>query len=661
MRKIRTLVKKEVMDILRDRKTLIMMVVVPIFLYPLILIGMTFGISYFMQAEFDKVHTVGFESIDDQMLAELRELYEENEEEIGIKLEFVRGKEADAWVEVQQEETACRAKIHYTSTEQTSETAYEAMTELLDMYREELLAENLKAQGLPEDFLEPVKVEGLDQASKSESFGMDIGGSIGMMLIVTIMMGAIYPAIDATAGEKERGTLETLLTLPVSNFELIMSKYLSVAMFACVTAVISLISLGGSVLILMSSVSEELGSQIIQFSALLPAIPVILLAMVATALFITALCMCFCVFARSFKEANNYITPVLLVIMFASMAAMIPAIKLDYRTALIPVMNVSLMIKQVLAQQFDLYLTGITVCVNLGYSVLIVWVLSRIYDSEDILFSDGFRGFSLFQKRDDIKKGTVPGLGDVAVIVTAVFLLLIYVGTAATVRLGFWGVAVQQLIILAVPLLAVWYLKADAGKLFSLRTPKAADAAGGLLLYLGTYCITVFVSMFLTKWMPESTVQIAESYEILTEQSLPLIVFVLAVMPGVGEELLFRGFVMGSIRYRKGIKWALFVSALVFGIFHMSLVKLLPTAMLGLCFALITWKSGSICIGMVLHCLNNTVSFITIKYPEKAAELMPLLTKETLSLTESVCLLAAGCLLAAAGWMILKRRRTDAA
>ncbi|MDO5539360.1 MAG: ABC transporter permease subunit/CPBP intramembrane protease [Eubacteriales bacterium] len=661
MRKIRVLVKKEVMDILRDRKTLIMMVVVPILLYPLLLLGITLGVGFFMQSQSEKVHTAGFETISDAALDELKELYEKNKEEIGTNLDFIRGTDADAWLEVAESDNGYDVKIHYISTEQDSRYACEAMEELLDIYQEKLLSENLKEKGLPQEFLHPVKVESIDQASESESFGMDIGGSIGMMLIVTILMGAMYPAIDATAGEKERGTLETLLTLPVSNFELIMSKYLSVALFSCVTAIISLISLGGSALILMSSVTEEVGSQIPQFSALLPAIPVILMTMVAVALFITAVCMCFCVFARSFKEANNYITPVLLVIMFASMAAMIPTLRLDYQTALIPVVNVSLMIKQILAQQFSLSLAGVTIGVNAGYSILIVWVLSRIYNSEDILFSDGFRGFRLFQKRSDIKKGTVPGAGDAAVIVTATFLLLIYVGTAATVHLGFWGAALQQLMILVIPVAAVWYMKSDVKELFSLHVPRASGVPGGLLLYLGTYCIMITISVFLVKIMPESSVELAESYEMLTEQPLFFVLLVLALMPAVGEELLFRGFVMGSIRHRHGAWWAIFVSALVFGIFHMSLLKLLPTAMLGACFAVIVWRTGTIYIGMFLHFLNNTISFLTIKYPEKAVELVPFLMKETLSLQEILCLLLAGIVLGGAGWIILKRRSTNAA
>ena len=121
------------------------------------------------------------------------------------------------------------------------------------------------------------------------------------------------------------------------------------------------------------------------------------------------------------------------------------------------------------AWQFEPPLVGITILVNLGYSILAVYVLARIYNSENVLFSDGFAGFKLFQKRSEIKKGTIPAPGDLLVSVTVLLLLLLYAGSAVSVRFGFWGTMVSQLLIFAVPLFMVWYLKSDVRTLFSLR------------------------------------------------------------------------------------------------------------------------------------------------------------------------------------------------
>lgn len=677
MNKVMVLLRKEIMDILRDKKTLVVMVLVPILLYPLILVGMAMIFSHIAASQVNEIHTVACSAKYEDFLDELQTLYEEQEEMANITLNFQIAEEEqkeglyeepDVWLDISENDKGnLHIAMEYTSTNQGADYTEQAMEELLELYREKLLKENLKQEGLDESFLEPITYEAKDDASLSESMGMDIGGSIGMMLIVTIMLGAVYPAIDATAGEKERGTLETLLTLPVTNFQMILSKYISVAIFASVTAVLSVLSLGGSVLFLMYGLSEEISDSMgsISFSGILSAIPVLLLTVIVTALLIAAVCMCFCVFAKSFKEANNYVTPVMLIVMFASMAAMVPSIKLDYRTAMIPLVNVSLMVKQVVSQQFDVALAGVTMAVNLGYSILIIWILAKMYDSENILFSDGFRSFRIFQKRSDITKGTLPAPGDLVISVTVLFLLMIYVGSAVSVRMGFAGTAVSQILILAVPLAVVWYMKSDIRTLFSMRCPAKGTIIGSMLLYIGTYCIMFGISMILANWLPESAQNLEEAFNPIVEQGLPAILLVTAVMPAIGEEIFFRGFLLGSLRGhfekrttgKKGIVWAIMISAVIFGAFHMSLVKLLPTALLGAAFAYIVWKGGSIYVTMFLHFLNNAVSMWMMKYPEMATRYVPLLMKERMSVMEVLIMLAGGVVCAGMGMFLLRRKR----
>lgn len=680
MRRLKTLVKKEIMDILRDKKTLIIMVAVPLLLYPVVIIGMTFVLSMMMQSEVEKVHIVGYADGERERIVveELEELYEENKEELVCELTFMQAgtpgqqadgaeqedgrlNNADVWLTVSEDENgALYAEISYTSTEQNSSYAESALSELLDIYKDELLAEKLAGEGLTEDFLHPLTMKSVDSASQSESMGMSLGGSIGMMLIVTMLLGAFYPAVDVTTGEKERGTLETLLTLPVSNFQMIMSKYIAVSLFACVTAILSLLALGGSVMFLMFGLSTELAGELqgIQLSTILTLIPVLLAAMIATALLITAVCMCFCVFAKSMKEANNYSTGVMLVIMFASMVGMIPSVELDYRTALIPFANTSLLIKQIMAQQFEISLAGVTIAVNLAYSVLIIWVLAKMYNSEDILFHDGFRSFKLFQKRGDIEKGTVPDVGDLIISTVVMLLLILYLGTAVTVRSAFAGTVTTQIIILAVPLLVMWYMKSNPVELLGLKKPQKGTIPGSILLYIGTYCIALAFTGILAELFPTSAENLNATYEVLFSQPAALLLLVMAVMPALGEEIFFRGFLYGGLRNKYGTVWGIILSSLIFGSFHMSLIKLLPTAMLGACFAYVLCVSGSIYIGMALHFVNNTFSLLQVKAPEVVEKIFPVLMKEELNAGEMAAFLGVGVLCAAIGIYLLGKKST---
>lgn len=671
MNKIKTLVRKEILDILRDKKTLIIMVAVPILLYPAMIIGMVMIMSMIAATQEEKIHTAAYAAEYEEQAAVLEQIYKENEDDFNLKLEFLslseEDKEAakdsyDAWVNFIESETGLNVTVEYTSTDQDSGYTESMLEDLVEIYRDELLAEKLQAHDLTEDFLTPVTYEAKDSVSVSESAGMNLGGSIGMLLVVTIMLGAFYPAIDATTGEKERGTLETLLTLPVTNFQMIMSKYIAVSLFACVTAVLSLVSLGASVVFLVNSVTDGVSEEFtgIDLSMILSQMPVLLLVMIVTALLITAFSMIFCVFAKSFKEANNYITPVMLIVMFGSMAGMLPSMELNYKTALIPIVNVSLLIKQVMAQQMNLYLAGITIGINFCYSVLIVWILAKMYDSENILFADGFQSFKLFEKRSEIKKGTVPKIGDLILSVVVLLLLVLYLGTAATAKSVFGGTVVNQVLILAVPLLLVWYMKSDVKELFSLKVPKIKNVLGGLILYVGVYAIMLVVSYVLVLMFPESAENTQMTFDIMMEQPIILVVLVMAVMPAIGEELYFRGLIFGSMRHRYKAVWAIVISSVIFGVFHLSIVKILPTGMLGACFAYIIYTSGSIYIGMFLHFFNNLMSAIAMKYPEQMEKILPVLMKTEFTVSDVLLLLGVGIICTTAGIYVLKRNRKSA-
>ena len=127
----------------------------------------------------------------------------------------------------------------------------------------------------------------------------------------------------------------------------------------------------------------------------------------------------------------------------------------------------------------------------------------------------------------------------------------------------------------------------------------------------------------------------------------------MAFMPAVGEELFFRGLLFGSWKYRLGPLAAMVVSSLIFGGFHMSLVKLLPTAMLGLCFSYVVWKTGSIYPSMILHFMNNLLALMMMKYEEEIGGFLPILVKAELEGGELLWMTAIGTVCIAAGILVM--------
>lgn len=182
-------------------------------------------------------------------------------------------------------------------------------------------------------------------------------------------MGAVYPAIDTTAGEKERGTLETLLTLPVRNDELIMGKYLAVATVSIVSAMLNPISIGlmGTYIYQVMLVSNQEAAAI-DFTGFIPAAVIVVLCVLVFSLFISALTMCVTIFAKFLKEANNYATPLLLSVMLTGYISFIPNVELTPHIASIPVVNICLLIHNLLIFKFEFSIIFIVLATNIAYA-----------------------------------------------------------------------------------------------------------------------------------------------------------------------------------------------------------------------------------------------------------------------------------------------------
>ena len=461
-----------------------------------------------------------------------------------------------------------------------------------------------------------------------------------MILIVSILMGAIYPAIDVTAGERERGTMETLMTLPVKVSELMTGKFLAVSTIAVFSALLNLLSMtfvGLYVYTSMDAVSD-MGLNLVDY---LPAVGILLVCLPVFALFTSAVCLCVCIFAKSFKEANNYSTPVLLVFMFASMATILPNINLDYKTALIPIVYISLLIKANFDLEFQCPMIGLVILSNLIYAAVAVWVMSKLFSSEAVLFGEGFNGVKLFENRRNMKENQMPGVGDTILMFGIMLLVMIYVSSAAVLKLGIWGTGICQLLILLVPVLYAWYMKADFKKLFSLSAPNVKHLLGGVFMWLGIFLLEQVVLVLLSQWFPGMMQTSEDLNSIITAAGFIPAFIVVGISPAIAEEFAFRGFLFGTIK-NKWKPWvAIVISALVFGAYHMNLLQFIGGTMMGIGLGYVAYKSGSIWVGVMMHFINNGLSVIFQFYPA-VAEAIPILGEESYGVGDLLILAGVG-------------------
>ena len=465
---IRTLVKKEMLDVFRDKKTVIMMLVVPIILYPLIFIGVMQLMTFISSSMEEQNYKIAVEAEDDgRFLHKLEEFRrdsqakgEQTEESQSYEITLIDAdsitdyetalneEEIDVYVSGQMEDGKIQYDVYYLSSVENSAYAANLVKEVCDGLKEDMTRQMIAEEGMDaEAILEPIHYEKQDVASSEQSIGSIMGSILPFMLIVSLLMGTMYPAIDTTAGERERGTLETILTLPVTNRQLIVSKFITVAVIGIASALLNIASMGAITLYMYKMLDMQTEMNSFNLAKFVPAILVCMLAIFAFSLFISAVAMCVTSFAKSYKEANNYITPLMLVVMFVGYIGFIPNVELTQTVAMIPVANICLLIKNMLLFKVEYASIAVVLLSNVAYAVLAILFLSRIYDSEAILFSDGKAGLQLFEKRENLKKGGVPTVSDVWFVVAFTILLILYVGSMLQVKFGLAGVFGTQMIL----------------------------------------------------------------------------------------------------------------------------------------------------------------------------------------------------------------------
>jgi sodium transport system permease protein len=511
-------------------------------------------------------------------------------------------------------------EIHYLSAVTNSASVSDLLEEEIEALSKKRSEAAVKAAGLNVDsILYPVKTVLKDCSSNESSVGSILGSVLPFLLITSILLGSMYPAIDTTAGEKERGTLETLLTLPVRNIELIMSKFLSVATITVISVFINILSISGIVAYMYAAgtaLAEDAGE--FHVGSFVPAILISIVCVMAFALFISAVVMCICAFAKSFKEANNYITPLTLVVMLTGYIGFIPNVELSQTTALIPVANICLLIKNLLVFKYDFTLILMVLLSNILYAFLAVWFLAKIYNSESILFGESMSSIKLFERRKNIKKGSLPSVAEGLLVLVVALLLMVYLGGILSLKYPIAGVIIPQLFIGVLPVLACLYIKAEPKKVFRLNSPKPKHVLGAVLMWLGAGSGTLILSNLLSYAFPDSSQSLNEEYMTILE-GVPFVgaLILIALVPAVCEELMYRGYLFTALKQKMKLPVAIFIVSLLFGISHMSLIKLLPTMLLGVALAYTIEQTDSLVNSSLIHFLNNGFAVFTMYYGDR--------------------------------------------
>lgn len=661
------LLKKELREILRDRRTIITLVLMPVLVYPLLgLMLQKFFITQMAslgQVEYriilpteaeGKIFRTVF-SRGEQLLnlKEYKEFLESEKSKPGEtfkefkrekpKVEFLMLDEPNKEESIEslvkegavdvgvrffpsqnQEKTSKgdawggRFEIIYAAKSKHSRRAVEYVEQRLQAVNQNYIDGLLKTLGKSDDIPFETSVSTVN-TEPTQAFSLVT--IVPLILILMTVTGAVYPAIDLTAGERERGTLETLMAAPLPRMWILSAKFIAVLFVAILTALVNMMA--------MLATAYANGLETVLFgTGMTPFVLVeILLLLVIFAAFFSAVLLCLTSFARSFKEAQAYLIPLMLISMAPGILGMVPNLKMTPLWAVIPLANIVLLSRDFLMHEAQPALVFLSVFSTLFYGGVALSVAARIFGADTILYQSHTSWTDLLKRSE--KKHLVPTLGN-AMICLAVLFPVFILSTSIVGRLGELSMSRRLLVsgiltfslFLLIPLLSARMggVKLNTG--FRWYSPKVLSCIGAILLGFTLWPFAYEIEILsLSSDRIESFSKLFESLK-LELGSVPLWIKLvsLAVLPAVCEELFFRGYLLSSLLDRFSNTPAILISSFLFALFHvivrdsLFIERFFPSFLMGISLGYVNVLSRSVIPGIILHMIHNGLLITIANY-----------------------------------------------
>ncbi|MFZ5829076.1 MAG: ABC transporter permease subunit/CPBP intramembrane protease [Planctomycetota bacterium] len=730
---VKLILAREIRDQLRDRRTMFMIFVLPLLLYPLMGLSLS-RITQFLKQQPTKVLVAGAAHLEDlppllenkrfasglfadQERAKLLDLYflgtepkdrgrpetpqqlrdevhrrvQSGEYDAGVffpedftqRLQAFRAHlltevqaatAAPTTLEKTGDEEAAKLKfevpspeIIYNTANEKSLIAFARLSEVMRRWTDRIGESNLAQTGVPVEAARPFSLEMADVATRSGLRGAATWAKIlPMLLVVWAMTGAFYPAVDLCAGEKERGTLETLLSSPAQRSEIVVGKLLTIMLFSMATAILNVLSIGLTGLSLMKNL-PNVGPPPWMALVWLP------IALVPVSALFSALCLALAALARSTKEGQYYLVPLMLVTLPLVVLPMSPGVDLTLGNSLIPVMGLVLFLRTLLeghTLQALPYLLPVA-AVTLGCCVLAVrWAVEQ-FNKETVLFRESEQlDVAAWLRRTLREKRATPSPTMAVVCGVTILVIQFFVSSVArppesAVELFRSAVLVQVVVIALPAILFAMFLTRSPRQTLLLRLPPPAQLLAAAGLAMVAHPAMTGLQQLVLKLYPVSD-YVEESLggfqQMLAAAPLWQLLLVIALTPAICEELAFRGFVLSGLRHL-GRTWrAIAITSLFFAVAHSVLQQSMIAFLVGLVIGLIAVRSGSILPCILFHFVHNGLAVSTTKITPQVLDRWPAL--RTLLYTTSdggfayytpVILVSAGLAAALTLWFLLQR------
>ncbi|MFC1851010.1 ABC transporter permease subunit/CPBP intramembrane protease [candidate division CSSED10-310 bacterium] len=590
---------RELQDLLKDKVIILLAVILPIAIYPLIL-G---GISKLVNVQIKKLaakEVLVFITGDSDWF---RPYLNESKDLITVvtavndPLQALHKGEIHLWLDflaVDQNDPGL-VIINYTAANELSRRSVQLVTALLEQCRLQEFNQRFARAGLKVEIQDLTLTELIDISTDREKSGYLAGKIVPVMMILMILSGASFAAVDLISGEKERGTLETLLLAPVRRQSIIQGKFLVVFIIACISAAINLL---GIYLTLALHVIEIPLLEDVSFNLGFSEVLLILLFTIPMSVIFSALLMIVASYADTFKEGQYYVLPFVLVSIIPAVPALLPNIELNSIICITPIASLAVAIKEVLMGIYHWPGLILTLVSNVFYAYLSLCIAARILDRETILAGTKRGGYS-----------HQPGLVKEGLALFAIVLFLFYfIGSLMQkddVIVGLWLSEVLIIALPAVVFLRIYRLPSVA--FLKIKGFKASQMLGAFFLEGATFLSVFWFMILQDKFLPVPKSFAEQFSSALLNTGYPLWVNIVTIglSAGICEELLFRGTLTGVFSQSLSRWKVILLVGLLFGLVHLNIYRLFTTAIIGVVYTYIRLQTDSILPTIILHSIHN--------------------------------------------------------
>lgn len=619
-KRIMTLYVKEMLEILRNWGTIIVIFFMPLLAYPTTTIFITQISASQMEKLSRKTLTIAVtgESRAPELVRRLQE-----KEGLNVTLPGIETPESiptknralvkisDDFASALSGDRSAGVSVYYDKTDEESELARNRTEDVLKEYKNDLVEKRLKGANLQPFFIEPLEISYENVAPPSKVTGEAVGRTFPLLLIVFVLVGAIQVAVDLTAGEKERRTIQTLLLTPLSRIEILLAKLLVILTTTFTTALINLASIGLTTMIIL----RMIGDKAPKISLSPPAALASFLIMVPLVTLLSALFLMVGLLARNQLEASIYIMPLLFLGVIPAALPALPGFKSNLALAFLPVANTALAIKEIFLGDFSMLPLSVAFLSNLVYAGLTLILSARLFQKEEVIF--GGVSEVIFYRRDLLR----PSPGEVILFYLGALGLFFFAGTPIQAWNLYEGIAITQFLLLLAPVLMFLRMRGYP-VITNLRLRRLSVRNFFLCLALGG--VAAVGSLALGN-LQERFIQTPKDIHKFMVNMVTihgwkealLVLAVVALLPAIVEEITFRGLILRGLELSTNRVAVCLLTGFLFSFFHMNIYILFPITLVGALLAYVVLVTDSIFAGVIIHfCLNGANILLANLAPE---------------------------------------------